>query len=132
MTYPGGKNGAGIYQRIINHMPPHRVYIEPFLGSGAVMRHKRPAERNIGIDRCPEALSLCLDKAGKMASDITLLEGDALAVERRGRQPGLFAIDGQRAVEVRRQLGDILTDQGEGRAVSTLPPPGRLSPRMPL
>lgn len=78
MTYPGGKNGAGIYQRIINHMPPHRVYIEPFLGSGAVMRHKRPAERNIGIDRCPEALSLCLDKAGKMASDITLLEGDAL------------------------------------------------------
>ena len=28
-------------------------------------------------------------------------------------QPGLFAIDGQRAVEVRRQPGDILADQGE-------------------
>ena len=33
MTYPGGKNGAGIYQRIINHMPPHETYIEAFLGS---------------------------------------------------------------------------------------------------
>ncbi|MGJ8626091.1 MAG: hypothetical protein ACSHXB_03935 [Sulfitobacter sp.] len=41
MTYPGGKNGGGAYQRIINHMPPHRFYIEPFLGSGAVLRNKR-------------------------------------------------------------------------------------------
>jgi len=24
-------------------MPPHLAYIEPFLGSGAVLRHKRPA-----------------------------------------------------------------------------------------
>jgi hypothetical protein len=50
MTYPGGKNGAGVYQTIINLMPPHEVYIEPFLGSGAVMRLKRPALLNIGVD----------------------------------------------------------------------------------
>lgn len=49
-TYPGGKNGAGVYQRIINHMPPHRVYVEPFLGGGAIMRAKRPACCSIGID----------------------------------------------------------------------------------
>jgi len=49
-TYPGGKNGAGIYQKIINLMPPHDVYIEPFLGGGAVMRLKRPADLNIGLD----------------------------------------------------------------------------------
>lgn len=48
--YPGGKNGAGVFQSIINRMPPHRVYIEPFLGSGAVMRAKRPAAVNIGVD----------------------------------------------------------------------------------
>lgn len=49
-TYPGAKGGSGVYQTIINLMPPHRVYIEPFLGSGRVMRAKLPADRNIGID----------------------------------------------------------------------------------
>lgn len=44
MTYPGGKNGSGVYHAIINEMPKHRVYIEPFLGSGAILRHKRPAD----------------------------------------------------------------------------------------
>lgn len=81
MTYPGGKNGAGIYQRIINHMPPHQTYIEAFLGSGAVLRHKRPALRNIGIDRSVEALDLCLelaDQAGVDHSEFRLLDGDAL------------------------------------------------------
>ena len=50
-TYPGGKNGPGVYQRIISLMPPHQTYIEPFLGGGAIMRLKRPASLNIGIDR---------------------------------------------------------------------------------
>lgn len=52
MTYPGGKNGSGVYQTIINQMPPHRIYIEAFLGGGAILRNKRPAPvANIGIDR---------------------------------------------------------------------------------
>lgn len=50
MTYPGGKNGSGIYQKLINLMPPHSVYIEAFLGGGALMRMKKPAALNIGID----------------------------------------------------------------------------------
>jgi hypothetical protein len=50
MPYPGGKNGAGVYQQLINLMPPHHTYVEPFLGSGAVMRMKRPAQYSIGID----------------------------------------------------------------------------------
>jgi hypothetical protein len=50
MSYPGGKNGAGVYQTIINLMPPHPVYIEPFLGGGAILRLKQPAALNIGID----------------------------------------------------------------------------------
>lgn len=45
MKYPGGKNGSGVYQRLISMMPPHDVYIELFLGSGAVMRRKKPADR---------------------------------------------------------------------------------------
>jgi hypothetical protein len=50
VSYPGGKNGSGVYQTLINLMPPHRLYIEPFLGMGGVMRHKRPAFQSIGID----------------------------------------------------------------------------------
>ena len=48
--YPGGKSGAGVFQRIISQMPPHECYVEPFLGGGSVMRHKRPARLNRGID----------------------------------------------------------------------------------
>ncbi len=48
MRYPGGKGKT--YQHIINLMPCHDVYIETHLGGGAVMRHKRPARTNFGID----------------------------------------------------------------------------------
>ncbi len=59
MTYPGGKGTC--YHKIINLQPPHDTYIEAFLGSGAVMRAKKPARRNIGIDRDPAALAICAD-----------------------------------------------------------------------
>lgn len=51
--YPGAKSGNGVYHRIISLMPPHSTYIEPFLGSGAVMRFKRRATCSIGIDADP-------------------------------------------------------------------------------
>lgn len=55
MKYPGGKGKT--YQHIINLMPAHRVYIETHLGGGAVMRHKLPAARNIGIDADARAIA---------------------------------------------------------------------------
>ena len=67
MVYPGGKNGAGVYQTIINLMPPHEVYIEPFLGSGAIMRQKRPARLNIGIDLDAAVIARFNDDAGGIA-----------------------------------------------------------------
>lgn len=39
--YYGGK--ARLAQRIVGLMPPHRVYLEPYFGSGAVLFAKRPA-----------------------------------------------------------------------------------------
>ena len=33
-SYPGGKGSSGTYQNIINQIPEHDVYIEPFLGAG--------------------------------------------------------------------------------------------------
>lgn len=49
MRYPGGKFRC--YQKIVTLMPPHRVYIETHLGGGAVIRNKRPAAENVGIDK---------------------------------------------------------------------------------
>jgi len=56
MNYPGGK--GGIYQKIINQIPPHEVYIETHLGGGAVLRNKKPASRNIGIDIDPHVMEM--------------------------------------------------------------------------
>ena len=52
--YPGGK--GGVFQRLINLMPPPEVYIETHLGGGAVMRNKRPARSNIGIEIDPKVI----------------------------------------------------------------------------
>lgn len=57
MGHPGGKALAGVYQRIINEIPPHDVYIEPFLGDGGVLRRKRPALRTIGVEMDPQTLA---------------------------------------------------------------------------
>ncbi|MCY4349944.1 MAG: DNA adenine methylase [Thiotrichales bacterium] len=56
MGYFGSKAAPGLCQAIISLMPPHSVYIEAFLGGGAIMRRKPPAERSIGIDLDPAAV----------------------------------------------------------------------------
>ena len=56
MNYPGGK--GGVYQKLINLMPPHEVYIETYLGGGAVIRNKKPAKRNIGIEIDPNTMRI--------------------------------------------------------------------------
>jgi DNA adenine methylase len=50
-SYYGGKEASGVPQAIINQIPPHQIYIEPFLGRGTIMRHKKKAPQyNIGCD----------------------------------------------------------------------------------
>lgn len=56
VRFPGGKFRC--YQKLINLIPPHRVYIETHLGGGAVLRHKEPAELNIGIDIDPRVIQM--------------------------------------------------------------------------
>ena len=46
--YYGGK--GQIFRQLINEIPPHETYIAGFLGHDAVMRNKRLAARNVGID----------------------------------------------------------------------------------
>jgi DNA adenine methylase len=71
--YPGGKGKC--YQQIINLLPPHGTYIETHLGGGAVLRHKRPAETSIGIDRDPSVVELWRARFPELASYV---EADAV------------------------------------------------------
>lgn len=83
-TYPGGKGQAGVYQRIICELPPHDVYIEPFLGGGAIMRYKRPARRSFGVDLDAAAIAAYAEAtaggiAGSGDTAVELIQRDALA-----------------------------------------------------
>ncbi len=73
MSFLGSKAASGAYQALIAAMPPHDVYIESHLGSGAVMRRKPAAMRSIGIDRDPLVLA-----AFEPSYPVELHEGDWL------------------------------------------------------
>lgn len=76
MIYPGGKNA--VYQKLINLIPPHRVYIEAFAGSAAVARYKRPARENILIEIDPEQVKALTAGNGERTR-WEIVHGDALA-----------------------------------------------------
>lgn len=73
MPYPGGK--GRLVQRLVSLMPPHRAFIETHLGGGAILRHKRPADVNIGIDLDPEIIA---SWRGHAPSHVSLLNVDAV------------------------------------------------------
>lgn len=57
-------------------MPPHNVYIEPFLGGGYVMKAKKPASINIGVELDRQVLSMTASSIvnlGDVRSNIALL-----------------------------------------------------------
>lgn len=72
MRYPGGKFRC--YQKLINLIPPHRVYVETHLGGGAVLRNKAPAQINIGIDRDPAVIRTFM---GQFGPDYSFFESSA-------------------------------------------------------
>lgn len=51
MSYFGGKSQDGVYQAIINQIPMHDRYIETFFGGGGIMRKKKLADINIGVEK---------------------------------------------------------------------------------
>ncbi|WP_241754008.1 hypothetical protein [Xanthomonas translucens] len=101
MRYPGGKGGAGVYQTIINNIPPHDIYIESHLGGGNILERKRPAVRSIGIDIDREVIQawqqLGLDGLELHCGDaVAWLEGHAFTGltpdSRRTLPPPMFPI----------------------------------------
>lgn len=83
MAYPGGKNGSGVYQKIINQIPPHRAFISAFLGHCAIMRYKRAAIVNIGIDSDSNVVKHWMDLTAKNSDGActapTVIHGDAIS-----------------------------------------------------
>lgn len=73
MGYMGGKGNC--FQRIIGAMPEHQTYIETHLGGGAVMLHKKPARRQIGIDLDANVIAAWRSRQPELCE---LVHGDAL------------------------------------------------------
>jgi hypothetical protein len=71
-AYPGNKGAAGVFQTIINQIPPHECFVEAFAGSGQILRHLRPAASRIVID----ADAAVVD-AWKNVPGITTIHADA-------------------------------------------------------
>ncbi|OIN55631.1 DNA adenine methylase [Arsenicibacter rosenii] len=69
-TYFGGKSGSGTYQTIINQIPPHELYIEPFVGNGGIFRNKRPAECSLLADLDPTVVDAWQQEGIKQIDDI--------------------------------------------------------------
>jgi len=77
MNYPGGKNAEGVAQWIINQQPTHKFYVEGFVGSGAVLRMKKPADHNIVID-CDRGLVRDLPSMFSAIHPVQVVCGDAV------------------------------------------------------
>lgn len=79
MAYTGGKAGPGVAQQIVNQLPPHSVYVEPFAGHGAVARLKRPAHQTILCDLDRAIVDHWRNTApGELPPALTVLREDAL------------------------------------------------------
>jgi DNA adenine methylase len=78
-SYRGGKAGSGVFQKIISLMPPHAVYVECFLGAGAILRAKRPAAVNVGVEINKDVLNTHWPDAPEQIDKLTIYEGDAVS-----------------------------------------------------
>jgi hypothetical protein len=80
MTYPGGKGAAGVMQRLINQIPPHDVFVSPFLGHCAVLRKIKPAAESFGIDLSAAALDQFAEsvRAKNRGGVLRLIQADGI------------------------------------------------------
>ena len=84
-TYFGGKGGDGVFQTIINQIPPHEAFVSGFLGRCAIMRNKKPAEVNIGVEIDPNVINMWSDSEIWPRIDdrqrLDIVQGDFLKIE---------------------------------------------------
>lgn len=73
-TYFGGKSGAGTYQTIINHIPPHRIFMSLFAGNCGIFKNIRRAEYSV-INDIDSSVS---NAWSNIHDDILVLQKDAI------------------------------------------------------
>lgn len=85
MRYPGGKNQAGTYQKIINIIPPHDMYFELFAGSAAIAQNlcassfrlliDRDIDQVLSLKKCmpPGTVILCADSIEWFKNSVDLI-----------------------------------------------------------
>jgi DNA adenine methylase len=78
-NYFGGKSGAGTYQKIINHIPPHRVFLTLFAGNCGIFKYIRPAEWSVINDIDPDVMEAWAATGLILQGDIKLSNKDARA-----------------------------------------------------
>lgn len=96
LRYPGGKMAAGCREQIIGAMPPHDLYVEPYLGGGAIFYAKRPAAFSVVAD----------------------VDADLIRYHARQRQPNTAYL----VADALRLLPSLALDRG-GRALVYCDPP---------
>ncbi|MEM1325936.1 MAG: DNA adenine methylase [Bacteroidota bacterium] len=79
--YLGGKSAEGTYQTIINQIPSHRTYVEGCLGHGSIMRKKKPAEFQIGIDLDSEVIEVWKHAVDLSPLKLSILQASILELE---------------------------------------------------
>lgn len=136
MGFPGGK--GGLFRQLINLIPDHRVYIETHLGSGAVLRNKRPAQLSYGVER--DALTLA-DWQPDAVPGLNLVNDDATAflrsyhfagdefiyvdppyVKSARRRPRVYRHELDDQVRIPQQKRQQFQFKGAGRSDSNSPP----------
>lgn len=99
LKYPGGK--WRIADWIISHFPPHKVYCEPFFGSGAVFFKKQPSYLETINDLSGDIVNLfrvCRDRPAELAAAI------ALTPWARKEYVDCYAIEGDDVERARRVI----------------------------
>ena len=85
-TYNGGKNGSGVYQAIINQIPPHEVFVSAFAGNCGVLANKRRATlANIAID-----LDARVINGWNLIPGVIAIKSDAIKVLKDKKNYGYF------------------------------------------
>lgn len=91
--YPGGKGSDGIYQQIINHIPPHKIFVSAFAGKCGIFRNIMRTSTTVLNDRDPEILKYWRSYLHQYESDILINENFI--------QMQLFGVDEKKSVILR-------------------------------